>query len=189
MNFDVRYFIRRLRYLFTRLKYFILNKDVKLGRFVYIGRRVNLSSNIKIGDCSYIGQYTYIGPDVYIGNFALFSDNINFVGHDHIFSNSTLPVILSGVPSTIQTNIGDDVWLGHGVTVMRGVTIGHGVIVAANSVVTKDIPDYEIWGGIPARKIRDRFSSLEQQEHSSFLDDYRNGKIKLQHDRKFKLKK
>jgi acetyltransferase-like isoleucine patch superfamily enzyme len=53
--------------------------------------------------------------------------------------------------------IGNDVYLGDGIIVMRGVTIGDGAVVAANAVVTKDVEPYTVVGGIPAKKIRDRF--------------------------------
>ena len=54
--------------------------------------------------------------------------------------------------------IGNDVWIGYGVIILEGVTIGDGSIIAAGSVVTKDIPPFQIWGGVPAKLIRKRFS-------------------------------
>lgn len=54
--------------------------------------------------------------------------------------------------------IGHDVWIGEGVTIAKGVSIGHGSIIAARSVVTKDVPPYWIVGGVPAKVIRPRFS-------------------------------
>ena len=53
--------------------------------------------------------------------------------------------------------IGNDVWIGHGVTVLPRVTIGDGAVLAAGAVVTKDVPPYTIVGGVPARPIRERF--------------------------------
>lgn len=185
MIFDLRFFIRRGRYFFTKLKLFFLTKSVQLGKYVYLGRSVNVSRYVKVGDCSYIGQYSYIAPNTSIGNFALFADNVNIVGKDHDFRKPGVPTIISGVPEDVFTQIGDDVWLGHGVTVMRGIQIGNGVVVAANSVVTKSIPPYEIWGGIPAKKIKDRFSHTEIQLHEKFLSDYNNGFIIFKHDRNF----
>ena len=182
MLIDIRFLVRRFKYIFLKLK-FLFKRTVSIGKFVYIGKNVNLSSNIVIGDCSYIGQYSYIGPDVNVGNFALFADNVNIIGHDHNFNSPGLPTILAGVPNSIYTSIGDDVWLGHGVTVMRGLSIGNGVIIAANSVVTKNVPDFEIWGGIPAKKIKMRFTSSEIISHQKFLNDYRSAKFKITHDR------
>jgi acetyltransferase-like isoleucine patch superfamily enzyme len=57
------------------------------------------------------------------------------------------------------TVIGDDVWVGYGSIIMSGVTINDGAIIAAGSVVTKDVEAYSIYGGCPARKIKDRFET------------------------------
>lgn len=56
-----------------------------------------------------------------------------------------------------RTTIGHDVWIGHGVTVLAGVTVGDGAVLAAGAVVAKDVAPYSIVGGVPARRIRDRF--------------------------------
>lgn len=56
-----------------------------------------------------------------------------------------------------KTTIGNDVWIGFGATILGGVTIGDGAVIAANSLVTKDVPPYTIVGGNPAREIRKRF--------------------------------
>ena len=57
-----------------------------------------------------------------------------------------------------RTTIGNDVWIGCDVTIIAGVTVGDGAVIGAGAVVTKDIPPYEIWGGVPARKIASRFN-------------------------------
>ncbi|WP_232005630.1 DapH/DapD/GlmU-related protein [Pseudodesulfovibrio profundus] len=56
-----------------------------------------------------------------------------------------------------RTVIGNDVWLGHGAIVLPGVRVGHGAVVAAGAVVCKDVEPYSIVGGVPAKKIKDRF--------------------------------
>lgn len=66
--------------------------------------------------------------------------------------------LVTGMPSRGDTIVGNDVWLGYGVTVMPGVRIGDGAVVAARAVVTADVPPYAIAGGNPARTIRRRFS-------------------------------
>ena len=62
------------------------------------------------------------------------------------------------------TIIEDDVWIGTGSIIMSGITIGRGSIVAAGAVVTKSIPPCEIWGGNPAKKIKNRFNNTEDIE-------------------------
>ena len=57
--------------------------------------------------------------------------------------------------------IGNDVWIGRGVTILSGVKIGDGAVISAESVVTKEVGSYEIWGGNPAKFIRKRFSAEE----------------------------
>lgn len=160
-------------------------RDCSVGDFVYFGKGVNIANGFSCGDCIYIGQYSYIGPDVKIGNFALISDNVNVIGHDHLFNIVGVPTILSGVPKDkIITSIGDDVWIGHAATIMRGINLGDGCIIGANSVVTRDVPAFEVWAGVPAKKIDVRFNSKDKKIHIDFLSKYRAGLIKLRHDRR-----
>jgi virginiamycin A acetyltransferase len=72
-----------------------------------------------------------------------------------IFSQETIDGY-ADLPSR-DTIVGHDVWIGHNATIMPGVTIGHGAIVAAESVVSRDVPPYAVVGGNPARIIRMRF--------------------------------
>ena len=92
------------------------------------------------------------------------------VGDDHVFDKAGVPTIFAGRPELRPTVIGDDAWVGAGCVIMAGVTIGTGAIVAAGAVVTKDIPPYEIHGGVPAKKIRDRFASEDERAaHEAML--------------------
>jgi len=73
-------------------------------------------------------------------------------------------MFFSDRPETPETVIEADAWIGFGTIVMQGIRVGRGSVVAAGSVVTKDVPPYEIWGGVPARKIRDRFTDPRDRE-------------------------
>nr|WP_051668119.1 CatB-related O-acetyltransferase [Deinococcus frigens] len=136
----------------------------------YIGGRGVISSDINVEEYVYIGPRAYICPNVTIGRYTLLGPGVSILGGDHIFNNVSLPTIFSGRPSTPKTTIGRDVWIGYGVIVMAGVTIGEGAIVAAGSVVTRDVPPYEIWGGNPAKLIKERFSGEERINHSKIIN-------------------
>jgi acetyltransferase-like isoleucine patch superfamily enzyme len=184
---DISFFIRRIKYFIISLKYNSL-RGYKVGKYFMVGKQVNISKKgFYAGDCVYIGQYSYFGPNVKIGNFCIMADQINIIGHDHEYKKVGNPIILSGRPKedeTIETIIEDDVWIGHGVTIMRGTRIGEGSIIAANSVVTKNIMPYTINAGIPAKQIGMRFKEEEMIKHKEFLLGYRMGRIKIKHDRK-----
>jgi virginiamycin A acetyltransferase len=65
------------------------------------------------------------------------------------------------LPSRGDTIVGNDVWIGYEAVIMPGVKIGNGAVIAAKSVVTKDVPPYTVVGGNPARLIKQRFSDAE----------------------------
>lgn len=94
-----------------------------------------------------------------------------FVGkQDHTFSTPGKTIWNGERGNNGITVVEDDVWIGTATIIMSGITIGKGSIVAAGSVVTKDIPACEIWGGIPAKKIRNRFKNEEDKlMHLHFL--------------------
>jgi acetyltransferase-like isoleucine patch superfamily enzyme len=107
-----------------------------------------------------IGKFCSIAPRVRI--FLGGNHNANWIStypFGHINQGTFGEDKLPGHPSTNgDVNIGNDVWIGYGSTLMSGVSVGSGAVIAANSHVVKDIPSYEIWGGNPARFIRRRFT-------------------------------
>lgn len=112
---------------------------LEMGRQVYIGRNsyIGAFQAISIGDQVMIGAYSYI------------------TSANHKFTDRNVPIMSQGYTGDPIT-ISSGAWLGTHVVVLPGVTIGVGAIVAAGSVVNKDIPPYEIWGGVPARFIKNR---------------------------------
>lgn len=117
-------------------------------------------------------HYEFLGDKLIIGKFCAIAAGVEFVmnGANHrMGSVTTYPFNIFGhgwekatptleeLPFKGDTVVGNDVWIGQNVTVMPGVRIGDGAIVAAGSVVTKDVPPYTIVGGNPARVIKKRF--------------------------------
>jgi len=144
-----------------------------LGRGFHAGRRVVLwaPNELKIGHDCYIGRYSQIECDADIGHSVIMANMVSFVGrYDHHFRHVGTPTRLSRQirdpdydwkGNDIKVTVGDDVWIGYGAIILSGVTIGEGSVIAAGSVVTKDVEPYTVVGGNPARKICDRFKNSE----------------------------
>jgi acetyltransferase-like isoleucine patch superfamily enzyme len=90
---------------------------------------------------------------VEIGDDCLIASGCKFIDHDHGTASRDMPMRLQTSGAEAEITLEQDVWLGVNVVVLKGVRIGRGAIVAAGAVVTHSIPGYEIWGGVPARKI------------------------------------
>jgi len=93
---------------------------------------------------------------VEIGSDCLIASGCKFVDHDHGTNRRDVPMREQADGPEAEIVIGPDVWIGANVVVLKGVRIGQGAIVAAAAVVTKAIGQYEIWGGVPARKLGER---------------------------------
>lgn len=121
----------------------------KIGKFCSIGPRVN------------IGFSTHPTKD-WVSTHPAFYINLESVLGYNIFSNTNprFEIYKEAVPGYLA-NIGNDVWIGADSKIMDGVTIGDGAVIAAGSVVTKDVPPYSIVGGVPAKIIKYRFSNEE----------------------------
>ena len=128
---------------------------------VYIGARCRISNDLIAGEFVYIGCDCEIGPSVEIGAYSMLGPRVVFTGDDHVTDRAGVPTIFSGRPALRPTYIGKDVWIGTNSIVMSGTKIGNGAVVAAGAVVTTDVGECEIHGGVPNRKIRDRFDSME----------------------------
>ena len=156
-------------------------RDVALRRLIYrnydigpgfhAGRGTHLwaPTRLVIGRNFYMGRYSQIECDAVIGDYVMFGNFVSLVGkYDHNYEEVGVPIRESiGIRSPhydwkgrgLQTTIGDDVWIGLGSIVLSGVRIGAGSVIAAGSVVTRDVDEYAIYAGNPAKKIRERFAS------------------------------
>lgn len=129
-----------------------------------------ISKDLKAGKFGLIGYNSYICPNVEFGNYVLIAPEVSILGGDHTYEQAGIPIIFGDRPKVPRTIIEDDVWIGRRVIINAGVKIGKGSIIAAGSVVTKDIPDYSIVGGVPAKLIKRRFEDkIEIETHNKFL--------------------
>lgn len=111
---------------------------------------------MSIGDNSGIGVNCELHGEVNIGNNVLMAPECIFYTVNHEFSKVDVPIGMQGNSNMQPIVVGDDVWLGRRVMVMPGVSIGDHSIVAAGSVVTRNVPSYSIVGGVPAKVIKKR---------------------------------
>jgi acetyltransferase-like isoleucine patch superfamily enzyme len=129
---------------------FSLGKRSVIESFCCINNAVG---DVIIGDDTRIGIHnTIIGP-VTIGNHVNLAQGITVTALNHNFKDTSLRIDEQGF-STKPIVIEDDVWIGANAVILPGVTIGKHVVVAAGAVVTKDVPDNTIVGGVPAKEIK-----------------------------------
>lgn len=150
------------------LKNYINNPNIVVGDYTYYDDFEDVSNfekNIKY-------HFDFIGDKLIIGKFCMIASDATFImnGGNHLTeATSAYPFAIFGgawqnamkgksYPSKGDTVVGNDVWIGHGVTIMPGVHIGDGAILATKAVVTKNVEPYTIVGGNPAKLIKKRFS-------------------------------
>ena len=159
------------------------NPDIQLGRNVYISEDSKIETRyggkIKIGDKTKIFDGVLILSDggrveigngchihaysvVYgtekgtrIGSHVLIAGHCMIIPANHNINERSELIKYQGVSSK-GIIVEDDVWIAHGCTITDGVTIGKGAVIAAGSVVNESVPPYSIWGGVPAKHIKDR---------------------------------
>ncbi len=135
------------------------------GSFFRPGENIQIGKNVFMGLCVHIAAPCVIKDDVLLASY------VAFVGGDHSFDHAGLLLNSSGRSEMPPIVVEEDVWIGHGVVVLTGVKIGRGAIIGAGSVVTQDVPPCTIWGGVPARRLRDRFDTESKTAtHLAFLD-------------------
>lgn len=159
-----------LHYVFNVLRtwwlFHVKFSHVKYHGFVRVmeGTRFARGMKIELGNNVQFGTYCDVATDVKVGDNVLFAGSVHLVGkYDHTFDTVGQTIWNSTRGNNGTTVIGNDVWIGNSAIIMGGLKIGSGSIIAAGSVLSKDVPPCEIWGGVPAKKLRDRFGTEEEK--------------------------
>ncbi|MEX2511826.1 MAG: acyltransferase [Cyclobacteriaceae bacterium] len=139
----------------------VFGEKVTVGSYALI-RPTNLYGGeagvgLKVGNNSSIGPYAYIGCSGYIeiGNNVMMSPRVSIYSENHIFEDTQSPMIDQGVKRSF-VKVEDDCWIAANVVILPGVTIGRGAVLAAGSIVTRDVPPYSVVAGNPAKVIKTR---------------------------------
>lgn len=171
------YIFLLLKLIYTYISYpfnYLLFKEIGAGTFIslsssirnhkriFLGKYVQINTNVVlwptklvVSDHVHINPGTAVYGQVYIGKFVMIAPNCVIAGGNHVFSRIDIPMMEQG-DEIKGIVIEEDVWIGANSVVVDGVTIRKGAIVAAGSVVTKDVESYDKVAGIPAKKIGSR---------------------------------
>ena len=133
---------------------------IELGRWSWIGHGTKLRAHeglISIGAKTVLGQECTISAfqHVSIGRECVVADRVMLIDFDHGMVEVDRPVRLQGIYKR-DVRVGNNVWIGYGACILRGVTVGDNAVIGTNAVVTRDVPDNAVVGGVPARVIRMR---------------------------------
>jgi acetyltransferase-like isoleucine patch superfamily enzyme len=138
---------------------------IGFGRFVWVGDGCKIRCHeglVEIGAKTVMGQECTISAyqHVRIGEECVIADRAMFIDFDHGVVEVERPIRLQGIYKR-DVEVGNNVWIGYGACILRGVRIGDNSVVGTNAVVTKDVPANAVVGGIPARIIRMREAPAE----------------------------
>jgi acetyltransferase-like isoleucine patch superfamily enzyme len=139
--------------------------QIRFGRFVWIGDETKIRCHegvVEIGAKTVMGQECTISAyqRVRIGEQCVIADRAMFIDFDHGIVEVDRPIRLQGIYKR-DVEVGNNVWIGYGACILRGVSVGDNAVIGTNAVVAKDVPANAIVGGVPARIIRMREAPQE----------------------------
>ena len=140
---------------------------VQLGRWSWLGHGTKIRCHeglVSIGAKTVLGQECTISAyqHVSIGRECVIADRVMLIDFDHGVVEVDRPIRLQGIYKR-DVRVGNNVWIGYGACILRGVTVGDNAIIGTNAVVTHDVPANAIVGGVPARLIRMRNEPREMR--------------------------
>lgn len=138
----------------------------KCGKNVNIERNAVFGPKLEIGNDSGVGINCEIYGPVTIGENVMMGPEVVVYTSGHKHDRVDIPMGKQGDDGVKPVVIGDDVWIGRRSIIMPGVKIGNGCIIGAMAVVTKDIPDYSVAVGVPAKVVKNRLGSSKIEENT-----------------------
>ena len=133
---------------------------LRIGRWSWVGHDSKIrvhEGEVSIGAKTVMGQECTISAyqHVEIGRECIVADRVMLIDFDHGVVEVERPIRLQGIYKR-DVKVGSNVWIGYGACILRGVSVGHNSIVGTNAVVTKDVPENAVVGGVPAKVLRMR---------------------------------
>jgi acetyltransferase-like isoleucine patch superfamily enzyme len=173
----IAYFFMLLSKVWLRLKMLILKPAFsKYGRhFIFDPNGFYNFQNIQVGDDVSIGDdaiFLCSNSKIIIGNKVMFGPKVSVLGGNHntsIVGKFMYDIQEKRPGDDLDVVFEDDIWVGTGAIILKGVNVGRGSIVAAGAIVNKDVLPYSVVGGIPAKLISFRFDLATILEHEKLL--------------------
>jgi acetyltransferase-like isoleucine patch superfamily enzyme len=133
---------------------------LRLGRWSWIGHGTKIRAHegvVEIGAKTVLGQECTISSfqRVSIGREGILADRVMLIDFDHGVVEVERPIRLQGIYKR-EVRVGNNCWVGYGACILRGATVGDNCVIGTSTVVTKDVPDNAVVGGVPARVLRTR---------------------------------
>lgn len=178
INRVLNFFQSRLYYFFNKNKYRFLSSKAQIQKLLRVDGKENISihkgviiqkmtwiaampltkaekCHLSIGEGTVIGHFNHIFAtgEIEIGKNVLTADKVFISDNKHDYRQTNIPILSQGIIQLPKVTIGDGSWIGENVCIM-GASVGRNCVIGANSVVTRDIPDYCVAVGSPAKVIK-----------------------------------
>lgn len=161
----IKKLIKKFLRLYYKRQFKYLGKDPKINPTSYIRHKKQISA----GDSFFVGKSCHISivppATLTIGNYVGISPYARILGGDRDITVIGKPIQITDPGPNLPMVFENDVYIGLGAIILKGVNIGEGSIVGAGAVLSKDVPPYTIYGGNPAKKIRNRFTREQLIKH------------------------
>lgn len=141
------------------------------GAILWMGRTGSCEGRIQIGSRCYLGPHVYLGSlhDLRIGSDTLIGAGAYVITANHNTRRPDQSIMEQGYTGA-DVHIGRRVWVGARAVILPGVTIGDNAVIAAAAVVRRDVPEGEVWGGVPARYLKPVFMETSPERRETRCD-------------------